>query len=272
MRILIIDNYDSFTYNLYQTVGELLQSKINYSSSGERSDESRSSSRQARTINNFKIDVYRNDAITIAEVKKRNYDRIILSPGPGDPKDRAYFGVCADILTKITTTSILGVCLGMQGMAHYFGGKVVKAKNPMHGKTSKIMHTGHGIFEDLPQEIEVMRYHSLIADTKTLPDCLEITAFVEEMRSGRFSRFQGDVRRPSSLSEIRSRQQVRHPAIPARANFNAPEIGKSSAFNTIEIMGLRHKTLPIVGVQFHPESFATEGGKQILTNFLFKTL
>jgi len=196
VRILIIDNYDSFTFNLYQCVGEILQEK------GK----------------DFVVDVYRNDQITLSEIKNRQYDKIIISPGPGDPSDKAYFGVCAEVLTKLgKEIPVFGVCLGMQGMAHYFGGKVVRAKKPMHGKTSIIKHIGKGVFEGLPQGLEVMRYHSLVADRATLPKVLEITAQVE---------------------------------------------GKG------EIMGLRHKQYLIEGIQFHPESFATEGGKRILENFL----
>lgn len=197
MKVLIIDNYDSFTYNLYQYVGELLETKKLQ----------------------FTLDVFRNDKITTSEIEKRNYDKIIISPGPGDPSDKRYFGVCAEIITRIgKKTPVLGVCLGMQGIAYYFGGRVVKAKLPMHGKTSIISHDGKGIFKGLPQGLEVMRYHSLVAEKKTLPKVLDITA---------------------------------------QANG--------------EIMGLRHKKYPIEGIQFHPESFATEGGKRILINFLFQT-
>lgn len=196
MKILIIDNYDSFTFNLYQYVGEIFIDK------GEK----------------FKLDVARNDAITLEEIKERRYDKIIISPGPGDPADKAYFGVCAEVLTEIgKKTPVLGVCLGMQGMAASFGGKVVRAKQPMHGKTSRIEHDGLGVFKGLPQYIEVMRYHSLVAEKTTLPECLKITALSED---------------------------------------------------TGEIMGLRHTTYPIEGIQFHPESFATEGGKALLENFL----
>lgn len=196
MRVLILDNYDSFTFNLYQYVGEIL------SADGGK----------------FILDVERNDSITIEEIKKRKYDRIIISPGPGDPRDPKYFGVCADVLTKLgKDTPVLGVCLGMQGMAYYFGGNVVRARRPMHGKTSIIEHDGKGVFAGLPQNIEIMRYHSLIAEKETLPECLSITA---------------------------------------------------TSRDTGEVMGLRHKTYPIEGIQFHPESFATEGGKQILENFL----
>lgn len=199
MKVLILDNYDSYTYNLYQIIGELLSQKFG---------------------NDFKLDVIKNDRINIGEIKKRKYQKIIISPGPGDPSDKAYFGVCALVLTQIgKTTPVLGVCLGMQGMAYYFGGKVIKAKKPMHGKVSIISHDGKGIFKNLPQDLEVMRYHSLIVDPDSIPKDLEISAFVKGDPKG--------------------------------------------------IMGLRHKIYPIEGVQFHPESFATEGGKIILENFIF---
>lgn len=198
MKILLVDNYDSFTYNLYQYIGEVLEE------SGLE----------------FKVDVVRNDEKTYEELNTASYDRIVISPGPGNPSDPKYFGVCAKILLNpAPTQKILGVCLGMQGMAHVFGGRVVRAALPMHGKTSPIEHDGKGVFAGLPQGIEVMRYHSLIAEEKSLPDTLIITA-----------RTQGDQAR--------------------------------------DIMGLRHKTLPVEGIQFHPESFATEGGKVMLKNFL----
>lgn len=209
MKVLIIDNYDSFTYNLYQYIGEILQDQ-NPRGTRDTSD--------ARDT--FQVDVLRNNEITLEEIKDRKYDRIVISPGPGNPSDKAYFGVCGQVLTIISHyVPVLGVCLGMQGMAHYFGGRVVKAKKPMHGKTSKITHNGKGLFTDLPQNLEVMRYHSLIAEKESLPEALEITATSND--SG-------------------------------------------------EIMGLRHKTFPIEGIQFHPESFATEGGKKILENFLIE--
>lgn len=178
-----------------------------------------------------KVDVQRNDQITIEEIKKCLYDKIIISPGPGDPSDKAYFGVCSEVLTNLgKTTPVLGVCLGMQGMAHYFGGKVVRAKKPMHGKTSMIVHDEKGVFAGLPQYISVMRYHSLVADLQTLPDVLEVTSVASDAAS--------------------LKQALQNGA-------------------DVEIMGLRHKTYPIEGIQFHPESFATEGGKEILKNFLF---
>ena len=155
MKLLIIDNYDSFTYNLYQYAGEILES----------------------SEKPFQLDVIRNDEFTLEEIQNRNYDKIIISPGPGDPADKIYFGICADVLLKLgKTVPILGVCLGMQGMAHCYGGKIIRAKLPMHGKTSKIQHDGKGVFFDLPQDLEVMRYHSLIVDPSIIPQCLEISA------------------------------------------------------------------------------------------------
>lgn len=212
MKILIIDNYDSYTYNIYQLVGEILM----------------------KTKKPFVVDVYRNDKISIRDITKKKYDRIIISPGPGDPSDKAYFGVCAEVLTEIgKTIPVLGVCLGMQGMAYYFGGKVVKATLPMHGKTSIISHDGKGIFKGLPQGLEVMRYHSLVADLLTLPSVLEVTACTTTQAGSRFT--------------VHSLQK-----------------------KDVEIMGLRHKKFPIEGIQFHPESFATEGGKLMMENFLFQ--
>jgi len=155
MKILIIDNYDSFTYNLYQYTGEILLEK-------------------QITPN---ITVKRNNEINVSQIKKGKYDRIIISPGPGDPSDATYFGVCADVFTEIgKTTPVFGVCLGMQGIGHCFGGSIVKATRPMHGKTSTITHDEKGVFVGLPQSLEVMRYHSLVVDRNTLPPCLEITA------------------------------------------------------------------------------------------------
>ena len=197
MKILIIDNYDSFTFNLYQSVGEIL------------------------TMHNieFILDVFKNNQITINQIKKNKYDKIIISPGPGDPSDSAYFGVCKDVIEKLgKQIPILGVCLGMQGIGYIFGGKVIKAAKPMHGKISAFLHNGKGLFANLPQDIDIMRYHSLVVEKWSLPKCLEITAVTKDAKK--------------------------------------------------EIMGLRHKVYPIAGIQFHPESFATEGGKLLLTNFL----
>jgi len=197
MKILIIDNYDSFTYNLYHDIGEILENgKID-----------------------FELKVIRNDELDFAGIEALNFDKFIISPGPGSPEDQNYFGVCSEVILKIGKVKpLLGVCLGMQGIVHAFGGKIIRAKLPMHGKTSQIKHDSKGIFKNLPQNLEVMRYHSLIPDPKNIPKELIITSTVLD--------------------------------------------------NSEEIMGIRHVKYPIEGVQFHPESFASEGGKIILDNFL----
>lgn len=204
MKVLLIDNYDSFTYNLYQYVGEAMAE----SDPGQYQPQ---------------VDVIRNNQSSVSEIVKAGYDRIIISPGPGSPDDPAYFGVCGAVITEIgKQTPVLGVCLGMQGMAYHFGGSVIRSKLPMHGKASTIAHDGNGVFTDLPQELAVMRYHSLIADPHTLPAELVITArVITDDDSG-------------------------------------------------EIMGLRHTQHPIEGIQFHPESFATDAGRRIIANFLFQ--
>ena len=214
MNVLIIDNYDSFTFNLYQYVGEILQTL---------SDDKETS-----------VTVKRNNEITLAEVEAMNLDRIIISPGPGSPDDTAYFGICSEVIEKLgKTVPLLGVCLGMQGIAHVFGGDVIRASVPMHGKVSSIRHDGKGIYQGLPQALEIMRYHSLVVKADTLPDCLQITSVVAN-----------DERATLSFDE--------------------------SALTGDEIMGLKHKEYPIQGVQFHPESFATEGAKRLLSNFLLQ--
>lgn len=213
MRVLIIDNYDSFTYNLYQYIGELLSEKLGYSE--------------------FDITVKRNNEIDLAGVKAYTPDRIIISPGPGTPSDKNYFGVCTQVITEVgQTVPVLGVCLGMQGIAYGFGADIIRAKVPMHGKTSNIQHDAQGVYKGMPQPLEIMRYHSLIADTKSLPDCFEITSVVDNQHA-------------------------------AGQSINAL-VSKGA-----EIMGIRHKKFPIEGIQYHPESFATEGGKKLLANFLF---
>jgi len=195
-KILIIDNYDSFTYNLYQMCGKILQNS------------------------GLGIEVIRNNELSLDEIEKRKYQKIIISPGPGSPENKDYFGVCSEVILNLgQTTPVLGICLGMQGICHFFGGKVVKAKTAMHGKTSLISHNNQDLFLNLPQSLEVMRYHSLVAEKTSLPENLEITA---ETLEG-------------------------------------------------EIMGLKHKKYPIFGVQFHPESFATSGGMEIMKNFLFNS-
>lgn len=155
MRVLVIDNYDSFVYNLVQYVGEHGAEPL----------------------------VYRNDEITLNLSKKLSPDRIIISPGPGTPVDPRYFGICSEILLKMSPNiPTLGVCLGHQGIISTFGGKIKSAKRLMHGKTSLIEHDGCGIFRNVENPLEATRYHSLVGDKETLPRCLEITA--ESMDDG----------------------------------------------------------------------------------------
>ena len=188
--LLMIDNYDSFTYNLVQYFGEL----------GED------------------VRVYRNDAITLKEIAAMKPDRLVISPGPCSPKEA---GISAAAIQEFAgKLPILGVCLGHQSIGYAFGGDIVHAKTMMHGKLSSIHHADKGVFKGLPNPLTATRYHSLAIRRDTLPDCLEITAWAD-----------GD-----------------------------GELG--------EIMGVRHKTLAIEGVQFHPESIMTERGHDLLRNFL----
>ena len=189
--LLMIDNYDSFTYNLVQYFGELGQ----------------------------EVQVVRNDAIDVAGIEKLAPSHIVISPGPGTPDDA---GVSLEIYAKLADRiPILGVCLGHQALGQAFGGKVVRAGQIMHGKTSQVHHAGIGVFAGLPDPFEATRYHSLVVERGSLPDCLEMTAWTEDAN--------GDV-------EV--------------------------------IMGLRHRTLRIEGVQFHPESILTQHGHALLKNFL----
>ena len=184
--LLMIDNYDSFTYNLVQYLAELKQ----------------------------EVEVHRNDEITIDEIKKKNPQYIVLSPGPCTPNEA---GVSLEVVNTFKGhIPILGVCLGHQTIGQAFGGKIIHAKTLMHGKTSQIHHTNQGVFKDLKNPFTATRYHSLVIERATLPDCLEVTAWTDDA----------------------------------------------------EIMGVRHKTLPIEGVQFHPESVLTEHGHDLLNNFL----
>ena len=208
MKVMIIDNYDSFTYNLYQYIGEIMEE-----------------AQRSGRIGHFEIVVKRNDEVSLLDVAVAAPDRIIISPGPGSPDEPQYFGVCADVITQLgPKIPLLGVCLGMQGIVHCFGGKVVLAKRPMHGKVSPISHDGDGLFANIPDNLEVMRYHSLIAQGGSLPECLKVTALIK----------------PTGTD---------------------PEAA--------EIMAVKHRQYPISGIQFHPESFATEGGKELIENFLF---
>ena len=218
MKVYIIDNYDSFTYNLYQYIGEIL-----------------STERHRGRLEHFEIEVKRNNQVTLEDVRAAAPDRIIISPGPGSPDDPAYFGVCAEVIRELgPSIPLLGVCLGMQGIVHVFGGKVVNATLPMHGKISPISHTGEGVFANTPDQLEIMRYHSLMAEAESFPECLEVTAVVGDLPVDSFDD---------------------HTRIHEGGDF--------------EIMGVKHKQHPIHGIQFHPESFATEGGKELIANFLF---
>ena len=153
---LVIDNYDSFTFNLVQYLGELA-----------------SEYPLAKDVR-----VERNDSLSLREIKALNPQAILLSPGPGDPNQS---GVCLDVLTDLApTTPILGVCLGHQALAQVYGARIVRANELMHGKTSNVLHNGEGIFAGLPQPLTATRYHSLIAERESLPQCLEITAWLEE--------------------------------------------------------------------------------------------
>ena len=189
--VLVIDNYDSFTYNLVQHLGEL-------------GAESR---------------VFRNDRITLDGIARLRPDRLVISPGPCTP-DEAGISVAA-VREFAGRIPILGVCLGHQSIAQAFGGIVIRAAAVMHGKTSMIHHDGRGVFAGLPDPLEATRYHSLIVDRTRVPDCLEVTSWTRD------------------------------------------EAGRDE-----EIMGLRHRRLPVEGVQFHPESILTREGKALLGNFL----
>jgi len=153
MRFLIIDNYDSFVYNIAQYLGEI----------------------------GVDCEVIRNDKITTDEIKQKNYDAIIISPGPGTPEDKKYFGVCTDVIKKIGPTKpILGVCLGHQGIIHAFGGKVINAGHVRHGKTSPIRHVEDPLFQGIKNPFRATRYHSLVGDKTIIPDSLQVTATAED--------------------------------------------------------------------------------------------
>ena len=184
--LLMIDNYDSFTFNIVQYLGEL----------------------------GADVKVVRNDEITVAEMAALNPDHIVFSPGPCTPNEA---GISVPLIKEFAgKVPLLGVCLGHQSIGQAFGGKIVHAKELMHGKTSMIHHKDMGVFRDLPNPFRATRYHSLVIERETLPDCLEITAWTDDG----------------------------------------------------EIMGVRHKTLVVEGVQFHPESILTEHGHAMLANFL----
>ena len=189
MKLLLVDNYDSFTWNLAQYFGEL----------------------------GADVAVERNDAITIEQIRERAPGAIVISPGPCTPNEA---GISLEVIRRLSgKMPILGVCLGHQSIGQAFGGKVVRAKKVMHGKTSKIFHDEKGVFTGLPNPFEATRYHSLLIERASVPDCLEVTA--------------------KTWDE--------------------------------EIMALEHQSLPVWGVQFHPESILTLEGKRLLANFLEMT-
>lgn len=190
--IFLLDNYDSFTFNLVQRIGEI--------DSG------------------IQMRVERNDQVTLQQIEDMRPSRIIVSPGPCSPTEA---GLSCDVIRHFgPRLPVLGVCLGHQCLAEVYGAKVVRAGRLMHGKTSQISHSGQGIFAGLPDPFQATRYHSLIVPRETVPDCLQVTAWVED---------------PG--------QQF-------------------------EVMGLQHRDYPVFGVQFHPESFLTEKGYDLLRNFL----
>ena len=229
MKVLILDNYDSFTYNLYQYVGEILQDQKKH----------------------FILETYRNDERSCEEIKKEAYTHIIVSPGAGVPNLKQYFGVCQEVIQKLApTTPFLGVCLGMQGLATTFDGKLKCLEDPLHGKTSYVEHDLEGIFYGLPSPLSVMHYHSLIIDE--LPSCFTITSWL-------------------SSNEPKSSSQIKQDAHDLDTHNLDDKNKKNANKNKKNIMGIRHKQYPhIEGIQFHPESFATEGGQKILFNFLFQ--
>ena len=178
--LLVIDNYDSFTFNLVQYLGEL------------------SKSHPVATD----VRVERNDALNIDQIKVLQPDAILLSPGPGNPDES---GICLEVLKEIAPiTPTLGVCLGHQALAQAYGGKIIRAKELMHGKTSSVLHEGAGVFKGLPQPLTATRYHSLIAEKKSLPQCLEITAWLEDgtimgLRHRKYQHVQGVQFHPESV-------------------------------------------------------------------------
>ncbi len=184
--LLLLDNYDSFTYNVYQLLTNL----------------------------GAEVEVVRNDVTTVGEIRAKKYKGIVISPGPGLPKDA---GITEDVIRELgTETPILGICLGHQAIGEVFGGRVVRAKEIVHGKASPIRHHGTGIYRNIHAGTQVARYHSLIIERESLPDVLEVTS----------------------------------------------DLGDGT------IMGVRHKTLPIEGIQFHPEYILTHDGRAMMENYL----
>ncbi|WP_320673615.1 aminodeoxychorismate/anthranilate synthase component II [Prochlorococcus sp. MIT 1341] len=197
--LLVIDNYDSFTFNLVQYLGELAS--------------------KHPIAKNLRVE--RNDAIELNQIKDLKPSAIVLSPGPGDPNQS---GICLEILKKLAPSiPILGVCLGHQALAQAYGGKIIRANELMHGKTSKVIHTGEGIFTDLPQPLTATRYHSLIVDRSSLPSCLEVTAWLKDktimgLRHRKFSHLQGVQFHPESVLSEAGHQLLSNFLVMAESN------------------------------------------------------
>ena len=191
IMLLMIDNYDSFTYNVVQYLGEL----------------------------GADVRVFRNDEISVQEIEQLRPERLVISPGPCTPNEAGVSMAAIEHFAGVVP--ILGICLGHQSIGQVFGGRIVRAGRVMHGKTSMIHHRGVGVFSGLPDPFEATRYHSLVIDKASVPDCLEVTAWTVDER--------GELE---------------------------------------EIMGVRHRELPVEGVQFHPESILTRQGHDLLANFL----
>ncbi len=193
-HVVMVDNYDSFTYNLVQYLGEL----------------------------GADVEVVRNDQVTVSDIKSMSPDKIVISPGPCTPLEA---GISVETIHEFAgSCPLLGVCLGHQSIGYAFGGRIVHAKSIMHGKTSMVYHRDSAVFSGLSNPFEATRYHSLVIDQQSLPECLEVTAWTE-----------------------------------------------NDAGDMDEIMGIRHKTLNVEGVQFHPESILTTHGHDLLRNFLNKS-
>jgi anthranilate synthase/aminodeoxychorismate synthase-like glutamine amidotransferase len=210
-RLLLIDNYDSFTYNLYQYLCELGATGRPEGTSAAPMSASRN---EVPVVGGIEVEVRRNDSLTVDDVEALQPDGIILSPGPGRPEDA---GICIPVIARfVGQIPILGVCLGHQAIAAAYGARIVSAPELLHGKTSLIHHDGTGLYRGMKPAFQAVRYHSLVADRRTLPDSLIVDA---ETADG-------------------------------------------------IVMGIRHHEEPLFGVQFHPESILTDGGKILLQNFL----
>jgi len=222
MKIILLDNYDSFTYNLMHYLGEL----------------------------GAEVETLRNDAVTVEELLARKPSAIVISPGPGTPQQS---GICLELIkTSSGKVPIFGVCLGMQAIGEAFGGKVIRAPRPMHGKISPILHKNQSVFAGLPNPFNATRYHSLIVEKESLPDCLEVTAIAEEY---------------SLYSSEKGIFQGRQGEVYETVHETKPDAGKNLNQTSI-IMGLQHKIHNTHGVQFHPESIASEHGHALIKNFL----